>query len=69
MVNVEYNVEKMITVTCQTCGSQYEMPDIGVKPIMKDCPACIEADRMAKEVLGDLYTPQHQRRNKDDGTS
>ena len=31
---------KIMIVTCEGCGSQYEMPDIGVKPIMKDCPVC-----------------------------
>ena len=42
-------------VKCQRCGTEYVMPDIGVKPIMKDCPVCKQIDKTAKALLGDLY--------------
>jgi len=55
---------RKIIVTCQSCGSQYEMPDIGVKPIMKDCPTCKGLDKTMKELLGDLYTPTTSKEKK-----
>ena len=42
-------------VKCQRYGTEYVMPDIGVKPIMKDCPVCKQIDKTAKALLGDLY--------------
>lgn len=27
-------------VECRECGTGYEMPDIGVIPVMENCPAC-----------------------------
>ena len=44
-----------IIVKCEYCGTEYEMPNIGVKPIMKDCPVCRELDEKMSELLGDLY--------------
>ena len=46
---------KVIIVKCEYCGTEYEMPDIGVKPIMKDCPVCKKLDAQMRETLGDLY--------------
>ena len=50
-----HSLSRTIIVKCERCGTEYEMPDIGIKPIMKDCPICKQVDKMAKDVLGDLY--------------
>ena len=41
-------------VKCLTCGAEYEMPDIGKKVVMNDCPTCREAKDMVDEFLKDL---------------
>lgn len=42
-------------IKCRTCGSEYEMPDIGVKPIMEDCPVCKKAKKAVDEVLKEIH--------------
>ena len=37
-------------VACEKCGSEYEMPDIGVKPVMKDCPVCKKIDEAIAKI-------------------
>ena len=41
-------------VKCKTCGSEYTMPDIGVIPIMEDCPVCKGAKKAVDNALKDL---------------
>ena len=41
-------------VECKACGSKYEMPDIGKKVVMNDCPTCREAKDMVDEFLKEL---------------
>ena len=48
------SMPKTIIVKCKKCGAEYEMPDIGVKPIMEDCPVCKDLDKTMKKLLGDL---------------
>lgn len=44
-----------ITVVCQNCDAEYEMPDVfGVKPVMEDCPACKDVDKIKKALSGVL---------------
>ena len=53
-------MSRTIIVECSRCGTEYEMPDIGVNPIMTDCPICNKVDLMAKSVLGDLYNTSEE---------
>jgi hypothetical protein len=39
----------MKIVKCKRCGTEYEMPDIGVDVVMEDCPVCKELDAMMKK--------------------
>ena len=48
-------MSRTVIVKCEYCGTKYEMPNIGIKPIMKECPVCKELDVKMRELLGDLY--------------
>ena len=43
-------VKKKI-VKCKRCGTEYEMPDIGVEVTMEDCSVCKDLDKKMKEMF------------------
>ena len=49
-----------IKVTCNGCGVAYEMPNIGVTPIMEECPNCMDKPKFEEQrfrggkMLGEL---------------
>jgi len=42
--------EGYILVKCRKCGTEYEMPDVGVKVTMDDCPTCKEIEASLKKL-------------------
>jgi len=38
----------MKIVKCKRCGTEYKMPDLGVKVVMEDCPVCKCSDYKKK---------------------
>jgi len=53
--NYEGSYPSKIKVKCIRCETEYEMPNIGVRPTMQNCPVCRDIDRQMQNILGDLY--------------
>jgi len=43
-----------IVVRCETCETEYEMPDMGRRIIMEDCPICRDAEKSIKNILKEM---------------
>ena len=39
------------TIACATCGTKYTMPNIGILPVMNNCPACIKKPKRQEDPM------------------
>ena len=46
--------EGYIMIKCRGCGSEYEMPNIGVIPVMEDCPVCKQIKKGIDDILREI---------------
>lgn len=50
MLYVIFDGVEEVKVKCECCGTEYDMPDIARKVIMKTCPVCEEIRATAKKL-------------------
>jgi hypothetical protein len=56
-------MSRTIIVKCIRCGTEYEMPDIDVQPVMQNCPICRDIDRQLQNILGEFDNHPEESKN------